>query len=178
MAAPKLDEEQREALLTWLAAEYDTRLIRQWFTAREWPELSRAAFAYYRKKHDQDIETLRVERRIRALNSGLALKEERIARLASHADELDAIKWKPDEHGRLWNEKAWRETLDDIAKEMGHRRQGIDVSDVTDYSDVSPDERITKLMGELDRLATFAAWERPAARLTDAQPSVADDTTP
>lgn len=128
MAAPKLDEEQREALLMWLAAEYDTRLIRQWFAAREWPSLSRAAFAYYRKRYGQDIETLRAERRDRALNSGLALQSERIARLAAHADELDTIKWVPDEHGRLWNEKAWRETLDDIAKEMGQRKQSVEQS--------------------------------------------------
>ena len=128
MAAPKLTEEQREALLTWLAAEYDTRLIRKWFAANEWPELSRPAFTYYRKKHDQDIEALRTERRLKALNSGLALKEERVARLAAHADELDAIKWVPDENGRLWNEKAWRETLDDVAKEMGHRKQTIEHS--------------------------------------------------
>lgn len=128
MAAPKLTEEQREALLTWLAAEYDTRLIRKWFAANEWPELDRSMFTYYRKKHGHDIDALRVERRSRALNSGLALKEERIARLAAHADELDAIKWVPDENGRLWNEKAWRETLDDVAKEMGHRKQTIEHS--------------------------------------------------
>jgi len=174
MAAPKLTEEQREALLTWLAAEYDTRLIRKWFAAREWPELSRAAFTYYRKRHGVDIEALRVERRNYALNSGVALLAERVARLAAHADELEAIKWIPDEHGRLWNEKAWRETLDDIAKEMGHRRQGLDVNDITDYADVSPSERKTKLQAELDRIAAFEAWERSAARSADAEPEVAD----
>jgi hypothetical protein len=126
LAAPKLTEEQRETLLAWLAAEYDTRLIRKWFTANGWPELTRAAFTYYRKRYGQRIEQVRVERRAKALNTGLALKEERVARLAAHADELDAIKWVGDEHGRLWNEKAWRETLDDIARELGHRKQTID----------------------------------------------------
>lgn len=128
MAAPKLTEEQREALLMWMAAEYDTRLIRRRFAANGWPDLSRAALAYYRKRYGSDIEALRKERRDSALNSGLALKEERVARLAIHADELDAIKWVAGENGRYWNEKAWRETLDDIAREMGHRRQGIDVA--------------------------------------------------
>jgi hypothetical protein len=128
MAAPKLNDEQREALLTWLAAEYDTRLIRKWFAAREWPEIDRAMFTYYRKKHEQDISALRAERRTKALNSGLALKDERVARLAQHADELEAIKWVPDDKGRMWNEKSWRETLDDIAKEMGHRRTGVDIA--------------------------------------------------
>jgi len=174
---PKLNEEQRAALLTWLAADYSEPLIQKWFEVREWKPLAKSTISYHRSNFAMEIEAARAERRSAALTTGLALKEERVRRLVDHADELEAIKWTPDEHGRLWNEKAWRETLDDIAKEMGHRRQGIDVSDVTDYSDVSPDERITKLMGELDRLTTFAAWERPAARLADAQPSVADDTT-
>jgi hypothetical protein len=175
MAAPKLTNEQRAVLLTWLAAEYTGSLIRKWFQDREWPPPTDAALSYYRDRWDAAITTARTERRTSALNTGLALKEERIKRLAEHADELEAIKWQPDEHGRLWNEKAWRETLDDIAKEMGHRRQGIDVNDVTDYADVTPDERIARLLGELDRLTTFAAWERATPRLTDAEPIVADD---
>lgn len=174
MAAPKLTDEQKEALLMWLAADYDTRLIRKWFAAREWPELDRSMFTYYRKRYGVDIETLRAERRNLALNSGVALQAERVARLAAHADELEAIKWVPDEHGRLWNEKAWRETLDDIAKEMGHRRQGVEINDITDYADVSPSERKAKLQAELDRLAAFEAWERSTARSADAEPGMAD----
>ena len=151
MAAPKLNEEQRETLLTWLAAEYDTRLIRKWFAANGWPELSRTTLFYYRKQHGVDIAALCQERRSRALDSGLALREERIARLAAHADELDAIKWEPDEHGRLWNEKAWRETLDDIAKEMGHRRQGSTTLNVTpdELRQMSDDD-----LAELERKLT------------------------
>ena len=157
MAAPKLNDEQREALLTWLAAEYDTRLIRKWFAAREWPEIDRAMFTYYRKKHEQDINALRAERRTKALNSGLALKDERVARLAHHADELEAIKWVPDDKGRLWNEKAWRETLDDIAKEMGHRRTGVDI-------DVIDRER-TELLKQLKTTLPAEIYAQVAAAL-------------
>lgn len=128
MAAPKLDEEQRETLLMWMAAEYDSRLIRKWFSAKEWPSLSRAAFAYYRKRYGHEIEALRAERRGSALNTGLALREERVARLAAHADELEALKWVPDEHGKFNNEKAWRETLADIAAEVGHRKNLVEHS--------------------------------------------------
>lgn len=129
MAAPKLTTEQRDALRTWLAAEYSGPLINKWFKEREWPEIDDSAFTYYRNKWAGEIEEARKERRGTAITTGLALKEERIRRLAEHADELEAIKWVPDEKtGRLWNEKAWRETLDDIAKEMGHRRQGIDIA--------------------------------------------------
>lgn len=125
---PKLTPEQRNALLGWLAAEYSGPLIRKWFVERDWPDLSDASFTYYRDRHADEIAAARAERRASAINSGLALKEERVGRLAEHADELEAIKWVPDEKtGRLWNEKAWRETLDDIAKEMGHRRTGMDM---------------------------------------------------
>lgn len=126
---PKLTIEQKDALRQWLAAEYSAPLIRKWFKDREWPELTDQAISYHRIQWQEAIDAARSERRSTAINSGLALKEERVKRLAEHADELEAIKWVPDEKtGRLWNEKAWRETLDDIAKEMGHRRTGVDIA--------------------------------------------------
>ena len=132
MAAPKLTNDQRMQLIEWVAADYSSDLIATWFAAREWPELTRAAVQYYRTRFQQHIATVRAERHASALNSGLALKEERVQRLKEHADALDAIKWVAGEHGRLWNEKAWREVLDDIAKEMGHRKQLVEQSgDIT-----------------------------------------------
>lgn len=128
MAAPKLTNEQKVMLQRLLAAEYSGQLIRKWFVDREWPELSDATLSYYREKWTGEIEAARAERRGGALNSGLALKEERVKRLADHADELEAIKWLPDDKGRLWNEKAWRETLDDIAKETGDRKSGVEIT--------------------------------------------------
>jgi len=128
MAAPKLTHSQREQLLEWVAAEYSSDLIAAWFAEREWPSLTRPAVTYYRRRFKMQIAALRDERRAAALSSGLALKAERIERLKEHADALDAIKWVSSESGRLWNEKAWRETLDDIAREMGHRRQGVDLT--------------------------------------------------
>jgi hypothetical protein len=129
MAKNKLTHEQREALLEWLAADYDWRLIRDWFKENRWPAITKAAASYYRTTYAIDIERLRAERLDSALNRGLALKEERIARLAAHADELEKIKWVPaDKNGRLWNEAAWRETLGEIAAEMGHRKQSVELS--------------------------------------------------
>lgn len=125
---PKINAEQQSALLAWLAAEYSEPLIRKWFEERKWDTLAESTISYHRTRYAAEIAAARQERRASAINSGLALKEERVKRLAEHADELEAIKWVPDEKtGRLWNEKAWRETLDDIAKEMGHRRTGMDV---------------------------------------------------
>lgn len=126
--APKLTKEQRDLLCTWLAADYDWKLIQTWFAEREWPMITRQAVHYYRKRYETEIATLRQQRHSEALNTGLAIKEERVARLKAHADELDAIKWVPDKRGRLWNEKAWRETLDDIAKETGGRVQKTEVT--------------------------------------------------
>lgn len=151
MARPKLTNEQRVALLTWLAADYDTRLIQQWFKEKEWPELSRQLLDYYRKRFVTEIEAHRTQRRESAISSGLALKEERIKRLAEHADELEAIKWLPDKNGRLWNEAAWRETLDEIAKEMGHRK--IPVEHGGQIAVVTADD-LAKARAEAER------WER------------------
>jgi hypothetical protein len=128
MAAPKLTPEQRTQLLEWVAAEYSSDLIATWFAKREWPELTRPAITYYRRRFRAKIAALRDERHTAALDSGLALKAERVQRLKEHADALEAIKWVPGENGRLFNEKAWREVLDDIAKEMGHRRAGVDLT--------------------------------------------------
>ena len=150
MAAPILVSEQQDALLIYLAAEYSGGLIRKWFAEREWPELSDATLSYYRKKWAAKIEAARSERRAVATTTGLALKEERVKRLAEHADELEAIKWVADEKtGRLWNEKAWRETLDDIAKEMGHRRTGVDIDLVEKELDATLDRLKDNLSPEV-----------------------------
>jgi hypothetical protein len=146
---PKLNNDQRDALREWLAAEYSGPLIRKWFAEREWPALTDGALTYYRIQWADDINAARTERRASAINSGLALKEERVKRLAEHADELDAIKWLPDEKGRLWNEKSWRETLDDIAKEMGHRRTGVDIDLVEKELDATLDRLKDKLPPEV-----------------------------
>jgi hypothetical protein len=129
MAKPKLTNEQKETLLMWLAADYDSRLIALWFQEREWPELSRATLTYYRQTYGVDIDKLRAERKESALNTGLAVKEERVKRLVDHADALEAIKWIPDpKTGKLHNEKAWRETLADVAAEVGGRKQNVDIT--------------------------------------------------
>lgn len=111
-----------------MAADYAAALIIEWFKEREWPEITRQDVYYYRSKYAPDVDAVRAARLNSALNSGLALKEERVSRLKAHADALESIKWDADKNGRLWNEKAWRETLADIAAEMGHRKQFVEVS--------------------------------------------------
>jgi hypothetical protein len=114
--------------LEWIAADYDWRLIRDWFADREWPNITRATVSYYRISRGEGIQRIRTERYSKALDAGLAQKAERVERLKKHADELESLKWVPDKNGRLWNEKAWRETLRDIAEEMGERRANVEVN--------------------------------------------------
>jgi hypothetical protein len=122
----KLNEQQKDTLLEWIAAEYSSRLIRHWFQQHGWPEITRQGIHHYRQRFREEIEQKRQERRGSALTRGLALREERVKRLAAHADVLEEIKWDTDDKGRCWNEKAWRETLDDIAREMGHRKLAVE----------------------------------------------------
>jgi hypothetical protein len=122
MAAPKLTSAQRLKLLAWIAADYSNQVIFRRAAAADFPALEESTLSYYRRKHRAGIEELRQQRCAQALAAGLALKAERIARLCEHADELELLKWQMNDKGRLVNEKAWRETLRDIAEEMGERR--------------------------------------------------------
>ena len=149
MAEPKLTEEQQLKLIQWLAADYSEKLIRVWMERDKWPKITHQAISYYRQMLKADIDTLRSERRSRALTTGLALKEERVERLKVHADDLEEIKWVPDEKGKLHNEKAWRETLDDIAKEMGHRRSGVDLNGNLNVGSLSDAELIARVQGRI-----------------------------
>lgn len=163
MAKKKLTNEQRDQILQWLAAGYATRVIQGKIEAQNaaepgspgaglapWPEITQQTMSYYRVTYGPTIEQLAADRHERALAQGLAAKAERIARLAALADELESILWQPDKNGRLWNIKAWRETLADIAAEMGHRRQGIDVTIEREL-----DQLLTVLQENLDE-STYA----------------------
>lgn len=128
MAAPILTEEQRLALLESLAAGHPQPLIDMLFRARGWKPLHHSSVGHYRERYREEIEAARQEREARAFDAGLAQWEVRVKALVEHAETLQRLIWEPDNKGKLHNEKAWRETLDDIAKEMGHRVQRADVT--------------------------------------------------
>jgi hypothetical protein len=128
MAAPVLTKEQRNQIVEWLAAGYTGPLIQQILAARGWKVVSIPSIHHYRDQYREEIERRSRERLEAAFDAGLAQKEARIRALVLHAETLEELKWTPDDKGKLHNEKAWRETLDDIAKEMGHRRQGVDLT--------------------------------------------------
>lgn len=130
----RLTRWQRATVLKYIAADYSSgtvllllaKLNADGFPHREgdepFPVISESALGYYRSKYREDLIRLRTERLEAAMISGCAVKAERIARLCQHADELEPLKWVVAESGKMWNEKAWRETLDDIAREMGERK--------------------------------------------------------
>lgn len=122
MAAPSLTLEQRERLISMLASGEAEGAIQMFWKLAFNRRIASSTIAYWRKKAKPLIEERCKDRIDRALDSGLALKAERIAALKEHAEQLAAIKFIPSESGRLYNEKAWRETLADIAVEMGDRK--------------------------------------------------------
>lgn len=109
-------------LVALLAAGEPESAILQFFRLAGWGKLASSTLSHYRKLFATEIEAAKVRRIDEALSSGLALKAERIAALKVHAEQLHAIRWIGDKHGRLWNERAYRQTLADIAVEMGDRK--------------------------------------------------------
>ena len=140
MAAPKLKPAQRLILLKLIAADFSNEVIYHKLShlnaegerrkapndgeseAEPFPLIGLTALSYYRNKYKEDIEAERTKRRDSALSSGLALKAERVARLIEHADRIETMLYHHDKHGRMWNCREYRQTLEDIALEMGHRR--------------------------------------------------------
>src|SRR5436190_24231143 len=119
MAAPVLTEEQKAKLTEWLAAGFPEPLIRRLFESQGWKPITAAGVSHHRAAVKDEIEA-RLQRRMdAAYDAGLAQREARIKALNAHAGKLEEVMWLPDDKGKLHNEKAWRETLDDLAREMG-----------------------------------------------------------
>lgn len=155
MAAPVLTPEQRDKLLTWVIAGFPAPLIHSLFRAHGWQEIEPGSIQHYRNKHRDQIEARFKERMDAAWDAGLAQREARVRALVDHAAKLEEIMWLPDDKGKLHNEKAWRETLDDIAKELGHRRAGVDVN----VSNLTDSQLAAEAEGYLRALRPAAAGE-------------------
>lgn len=121
-----MTSEQREALIGWIAADYSEPAIRKLWQDRGWEQVSGTLIDYYRKQLKPEIEAARKARHESALNRGLALKEERVARLSAVAEEVELVIFERDGRGRFKHLRDWRELMNDIAAEMGHRRPGAE----------------------------------------------------
>jgi len=166
MAKRKLSKSQRVALLEWIAADYDTEVIRALARQFERPfEISARQFNYYRKRYGGEIQRAREQRRTEAISSGLAVKEERVARLQAVAqgyeqrmalglmgvDIKDAVKLT----------KEYRETLDQIAREMKIPPEGIAEAYL-----IAVDRIIDKVLYALLTICGQALFERVMAEVS------------
>lgn len=121
-SGPRLDDRQKAMLLALLVAGDTGSAINAFFVGCGWGKLSASTLSHYRQLWAKEIAAAQAARVDEALTTGMALKAERVAALKLHAEQLYAIRWAADRNGRLWNERAWRQTLDDIAAELGERR--------------------------------------------------------
>lgn len=143
----RLRKNQKEALLKWVAEGLQSDEINN--LASDFDpafSVSRQQVDYYRKSRKQDIEIIIREGELDALTTGLAIKSERVKSLKA----LGRLMEKDLFGGFLWLDQvkgvgsgdiaeiveyeefnkgevdAYRGVLDDIAKELGDRKQNIE----------------------------------------------------
>lgn len=145
----RLKKSQKEALLSWISEGLQTDEINERAAAEEPPfRVSRQQVDWYRDRRAVDIKAIQQAGEHDALTTGLAIKAERVRKL----QQLAALMERDLFGGFLWTDQIkmigsgdaqqeveyeefntaevqqYRGTLDDIAKEMGHRRQGLDIA--------------------------------------------------
>ncbi len=145
----RLTRAQREALVRWIAAGIDSGEINALAAAFDPPfQVTKQNVDNYRKRLGARLKAIKEAGEYDALTQGLALKDERVRKLQQLAAALEADLFGE----RLWTENvkvigsfemaervefeefnkaevdAYRGVLDDIAKEMGARRQIVDTS--------------------------------------------------
>lgn len=175
----RLKKNQKEALLAWIAEGLESDEINERAAKFKPPfSVTRQNVDRYRKRVAVDLEEIRRAGSLNALSEGLALKEVRVKRL----QHLAALMERDLFGGFLWTEQVkglgggefmqvvdyeefnaaevreYRGVLDDIAKEMGHRRQGIDLGGEVKVTDARD-----RLAHKLDSIvAANAATDVPA----------------
>jgi len=158
-----LRKKQKEALLQWIAEGLETDEINQ-RAANFKPvfDVTRTQVDYYRSTRKHDLEAIKSVGEFDALRTGLAIKSERVKSLQI----LAALMWKDLTGGFLWLDqvkglgsgefmqvidyeefnaaevKEYRGVLDDIAKELGHRKTVVELNwrDIAKQRGYDPDE--------------------------------------
>lgn len=180
----RLKKTQKEAVLTWVAEGLLTTEINQRAADFDPPfEVSAQQVDFYRRTRQVKIDAIQAAGEQSALKSGLALKEVRVAELQILADVLKAdLVTKTGRAGpRLWLPQRksvgsgedqeiydyeefngpevaqYRGVLDDIAKEVGHRKQEVNLGGAVGVSNLTADDW-AKANREAD--AQLAAFDR------------------
>ena len=153
MAAPKLTEAQRLAVIVWLSEGLKLDEINDRGSMFEPPfHLTGATLEHYRKSRGVNIGAIQEEHEQTAIRRGLANKEVRIRRLARLARRMEKDLFGNDDDDRLWTDQVkgigkgqdferveyeefnapevqqYRGLLDDIAKEVGDRKGQVEAS--------------------------------------------------
>ena len=172
MGLKRLKKGQKEALLKWIAEGLKSDEINERAAVFVPPfSISRRMVTYYRKTRKRDIETLIRIGEEDALREGLALKGERVTKLKALAglmeqDLLGGFLWLEQVKGVGSGEAAtiveyeefnraevdtYRGVLDDIARELGDRRQVMNVDLTTPFDPAEwkrrADERMKRIEG-------------------------------
>ena len=141
--------EEKVFLLECLAAGYTRDAILDMASTRGHTHIGLTTINNYAKNYRVQIKEKTNERFKEAIEIGLAKKEERVARLVRHAEKLEALETDAqDEKGTLIISKEYRETLGDIASEVGDRQKNIDI---TTKGKPIIMEDVVKLLDQRDR---------------------------
>ncbi len=136
----KLNKGQKEQLLQWVAEGLQTDEINKRAAEFDRPfSVSRSQVAYYRVTREADLKELALSGEFDALNSGLAIKANRVQRLQLLAamleeDLMGGVLWTTDvkavglekvyiERFNAAEVSEYRATLDQIAGEVGDKKQ-------------------------------------------------------
>ena len=149
METRRLRKRQKEALLSWIAEGLETDEINERAAKFKPPfEVSRPRVAYYRETRKADLKAIQAASETQALTSGYALKEQRVLALQTIAemmyrditggflwlDQVKALGAGPSmeivdyEEFNSAEVREFRSTLDDIAKELGHRKTIVEMN--------------------------------------------------
>lgn len=83
----KLDDEEKEMLIGWIAEFPSNRAVLARCRAHNFPDITRQTVEYYRKKHNLRLAEIRERHRSEALEQGWARLENRIALLQDMLDD-------------------------------------------------------------------------------------------
>lgn len=154
---------QKDFLLASLIAGRTTATIRRYYLARFKVDIEPKTVRRFKNRNISAVLEGRTERYRGVKKEGLAMAEERILQLAANAELIQARIMSQANNGdpiSLKHLREYRETLDDIAQEVGHRRRGLDVDAGL----------IVSVIQGPRKADTEDEWERQAqAHLTDGQ---------
>src|SRR5437868_2527167 len=104
MTTEKLTKRAQELLIGWFAAGYSEEEISRRAAQHGLANLDGEALSGYRQQLTPEIEAAERERRDRTMNTGLVRREERLARLIRHAEEMEARRLGEDglKYAREW----------------------------------------------------------------------------